>query len=363
MVYRVTQPDQESIYFKASYTVGSDRKVTLGDAVAVERKVEYTALKANVRGTARKPNYKGTESTPWTGPTLKKMIAGYVKHTGSDKPESSLVKDLPAGCKTWIASKTLLGDAKADNERDLTFFPCVNPGTNKLNEGALRAVLGGRGAQADIPASARDSARAKARSLLEKEFGMETQEDKLASRIVSKLKELLGVRTMSEKEKLIKALREKGVKTEEEILSNTDEGLLKEMLEQYGDNAEESPAGEGTPGEGEPSGEGEPPADPPVGNTGAEQLSASQAQELLDLLKANKDAKTAEKATIVASLVANEKCLVDKEALNKMEVGVLKSLASAYEPGSYLGVGVPHVNAEEIPAAPAIVMAANKEGE
>ena len=32
------------------------------------------------------------------------------------------VADLPQAVKTWIAGHTLLGDPKADNERDLAFF-------------------------------------------------------------------------------------------------------------------------------------------------------------------------------------------------------------------------------------------------
>jgi len=141
-------------------------------------------MESNVKGRARTPEYKGIENISWANVT-KTFAAyrdGYYKHGGekpSDKDDiPSRIQDAPAAMKRWIASKTLLGDAGADNERDLIFFPVVNPSTNKLNEGALRAVLGGRAAQADIPEAAKESARAKARSLLNKEFdaGLETSE-------------------------------------------------------------------------------------------------------------------------------------------------------------------------------------------
>jgi hypothetical protein len=54
----------------------------------------------------------------------------------------------------------------------------VNPDTDKLNGGALRAVLGGRGAQANIPRAALDSARSVARRLLDDEYGEERSLEK-----------------------------------------------------------------------------------------------------------------------------------------------------------------------------------------
>jgi hypothetical protein len=99
--------------------------------------------------------------------------AYYEAHGGAPDEPVSRIQDAPAAMRRWIASKTLLGDPDADNERDILFFPVVNPNTGKLNEGALKAVLGGRGAQANIPDEAKTSAQKKARSLLEKEFGME----------------------------------------------------------------------------------------------------------------------------------------------------------------------------------------------
>jgi hypothetical protein len=130
-----------------------------------------TSLVINVLSKSRHPEYSGTEDTSWANvtKTVESYISGYEKTHGiKDVPRN--VADLPQGVKSWIAGKTLLGDPKADNERDLMMFPVVNPGTNKLNAGALRAVLGGRGSAANIPAAARESAQNMARNLLQKEF-------------------------------------------------------------------------------------------------------------------------------------------------------------------------------------------------
>lgn len=130
-------------------------------------------VRANVRSSARTPSFDGTESTSWAG--VSKTFgayrdAYYKSHGGKPDDPVSSVADAPAAMKNWIAGKTLLGEGSADNERDLLFFPVVNPGTDKLNEGALRAVIGGRGSQANIPEASKTSAQNKARSLLNKHF-------------------------------------------------------------------------------------------------------------------------------------------------------------------------------------------------
>ena len=127
-----------------------------------------------VRNKARTPSYDGVESTSWGSVTksLEAYVKAYYRAKGMDQPSEvgSDAADLPSAVKAWVASKTLLGEADANNSRDLLFFPVVNPKTNKLNEGALKAVISGRGAQADISEGARTSAQNKARSLLESKF-------------------------------------------------------------------------------------------------------------------------------------------------------------------------------------------------
>jgi len=358
VVYRLGSPAGEE-YYEAPYTVAADGTVSLGTPVKVERNVTYVPLRTQIRSTARTPSYSGTEKTSWTGPTLDKMIAGYVKNTGNAKPDSSLVKDLPAAVKTWIANRTLLGDAAAVDTANLIFFPCVNPSTNKLNENALRAVIGGRGAQADIPAAAKESAQAKARALLEKEFGMQIQEETIINRVLAKIRNALGGTTMSKREELIEALHVKGVKTSDEILENADEGLLQEMVDHYTSEP-------GVVPDVVPPAEGLVPpvvasaAPCPATNKLADTLTDNEKRELLALLKENKDREKAEKDGLIASLVANDKCAIEKDSLEKMDTAVLRSLSRAYEPGSYLGVGVPRGSTEAVPAPPAIVMATQK---
>lgn len=132
-----------------------------------------TGLVFHVLSEARRPRFSGTETTAWEAPSFEDYIAALVE--GEDPPAS--VGAASAGIKRQIAALTLLGDPEADTFRDLGFFPVVNPATGRLNEAALRAVLGGRAAQADIPAAARESAQAMARRLLNTEFdaGLEEQ--------------------------------------------------------------------------------------------------------------------------------------------------------------------------------------------
>lgn len=190
-------------------------------------------------GSARTPKYSGTESTSWGGvnKSLSAYIKGYNKHKGGSVDTSAEVTDLPSAAKSWIASKTLLGNPSADNSRDLIFFPVVNPGTNKLNEGALKAVLGGRGSQANIPASALESAQQVARRLLKSKFGME--ERSKAGRVLSEksaavVKEAIGDITVALSEDLsasVKAVLERASKRLSELLAENDSPVTFESAE------------------------------------------------------------------------------------------------------------------------------------
>jgi hypothetical protein len=124
----------------------------------------------NVRASARRPSFDGTESTAWSAPSWAGIISGYNSATGSSVEASVSTADAPQALKNWAARLSLLGDERADNLRDLVFFPVVNPSNRNLSERALRAVIGGRGSQAQIPAAARDSAQTLARRLLNSEF-------------------------------------------------------------------------------------------------------------------------------------------------------------------------------------------------
>lgn len=101
--------------------------------------------------------YEDTESTPWSKPTL------------ADFGLSGQWQALSQEDKAMVAGHFLIGDDAASNYGEL-MFPVVNPKTGKLNEAALRAVIGGRGAQANITAAQRISARRQAYRLLNDEF-------------------------------------------------------------------------------------------------------------------------------------------------------------------------------------------------
>src|SRR6056297_416394 len=137
-----------------------------------------------ILGEAREPDYEETETTSWqdVGKKMQDFIDGYYIQNPDAEPETeeeipSTVADMPGPMKEWIARKTLLGDPDAEEFNDLVFFPVVNPKTDNLNEGGLKAVISGRGQSADIPENAYNSAEEVARSLLETEFEMEDQED------------------------------------------------------------------------------------------------------------------------------------------------------------------------------------------
>jgi len=122
------------------------------------------------------PNYNGTINAEWNAPAFSECVAGYWKnHPDASKPDDEVnsVDEASATMKKWIASLSLLGESDADTFDNLMFFPVVFPSSMNLCRGALIAVVGGRGAQADISENQLTSARKKAYSLLTSEFDYE----------------------------------------------------------------------------------------------------------------------------------------------------------------------------------------------
>lgn len=117
------------------------------------------------RSTARRPKFSGTEEAAWKSPTLEDYKNAYDGDT-----DFSNIADAPRAFRTFVADHTLLGDPDGETFREVSFFPVVNPATGKLNARALRAVLSGRGAQADVSESALASARRMAEKLLDENF-------------------------------------------------------------------------------------------------------------------------------------------------------------------------------------------------
>lgn len=130
--------------------------------------------KAVTRAEARRPAFKGLETSPW-GQVDRSFAAyakAYLKASGSARTTvPSSVGDAPAEMRQWIAAHTLLGSADATSVRDLLFYPVVNPENARLNEGALKAVLAGKGSVASLSAMTRTSAEEAARKLLNVQFG------------------------------------------------------------------------------------------------------------------------------------------------------------------------------------------------
>lgn len=146
-----------------------------------------STLRTATLSQARTPTYSGTESNKWSNPSFSQYIK-YL-HEGRDGTGPTSVSQCDMELKRKIASHSLLGDPEANNLSGLTVFPCVNPSNGKLNENALRGVLGSRGDQADISTSALQSARDTATRLLNSEFGVELSVGGSSGSITTKVSE------------------------------------------------------------------------------------------------------------------------------------------------------------------------------
>lgn len=157
----------------SNYTAPGEADANPGIAALSAGDIQ-TALQ---RSQARTPDYSGTESGEWDSPSLGDYVRGYE----SVSDDVSQVSDLTQDERSLIASKTLLGEAGAETFDNLSFFPVVDPANDNLNERALRAVLGGRGSQADISSETLESARRIARGLLQDEFDADVAAEEAAA--------------------------------------------------------------------------------------------------------------------------------------------------------------------------------------
>lgn len=192
----------------------------------VKKNTDLKSPSNNVRTQARTPTFDGTSSGSWAA-----VSKGFGDYIGAfAKAHDMDMEDMPAGMggatpamKRWMAAHSLLGDPEGSTLREVMMFPVVSP-DGKLNEGALRAVLGGRGSQADIPAKARKAAQKKARALLTKHFGMEENADVgKVHRLLQSLSRFLG---KGEKE-LSETL---GIEENEEFSHDTVRGKIQDLL-------------------------------------------------------------------------------------------------------------------------------------
>jgi hypothetical protein len=183
---------------------------------------------------ARTPQYDGTTSGNWSRPDFSQYVNAYFdKHPDAGDEKPSDVDGASQALKNWIASLTLLGNADADNFRDLSFFPVVEPSSMNMSENALDSVLSGRGEGADIEGYAKESAQNKARQLLEKEFDRDLQDNSLT---LEQMKEKLENNgyvvnknggNMTKKEKVAKIINNN------ENFSDKDRQSLEAMEDKY----------------------------------------------------------------------------------------------------------------------------------
>lgn len=300
-------------------------------------------METNVLSTARTPSYSGMTEEPWEAPTLSDYLAAYP----GDKPDSARVADLPQAAKNWIASHSLLGDPKADNERDLVFFPVVTPG-GKLSAGAVRAVLGGRGVAAKIPQEAKESAQAVARALLEKEFKTEAANEGRVLCALRTIASAFGIEfnqntEVNEMEELIKAILEDGrLGLNAEQLQALDESVVKALVSALKAmpkaDAEEKPAPKPEANDDTPETEaGAQDNEETEPETNAAVLALEARIEALETEMHADD--TARKAVLVTALAANAACAFTKERLAEMDVSDLEALHRSLAPADYSGQG------------------------
>lgn len=126
---------------------------------------------------ARDPEYTGTETTDWgdVDKTWENYVDGYFEHNpDAEQPEGEdaweEVTQAPQPAREWIAAKSLLGDPDAETFDELVSYPVVNPNTNDLNAGGLRAAISFAGGDDTLTVEQRESVQEVARRLLDDEF-------------------------------------------------------------------------------------------------------------------------------------------------------------------------------------------------
>lgn len=199
----------------------------VGQPVANSLIVTNAEMVDNQLSEARTPEFDGTETASWSD--VSKTLEDWVDALGYE--DVSSVEDLSEEQRTEVANHTLLGDTNADSWGSLRFFPVVNPNNQNLNQGALMAVLSGRGAQADISEDSLESARSVAQSLLEDEFDEEMSENTAWKRLFETLTGVFGSES---------AQNEAAESAADEVETNMTE-KTQELVDNHGFKAENLP--------------------------------------------------------------------------------------------------------------------------
>jgi hypothetical protein len=347
-------------------------------------------LEVNVRSTARTPMYEGTTSGDWSAPTLTDCISGYNSNENADVDADMDWEDLPSEARSWISSLSLLGAADADDFRNGLFFPVVEPSSLNLSENALDAVISGRGSQADISAEALSSAQTRARTLLNEEFDRDLEVNNVNMKINVEAPEGVDEKTfvkqiqsgfaqlfnfVSNKKECcmekIDAILDSDLvafsreeledMTEEKIDSLHDLVTHKLEADQREEDQEERPeAQEEDITDEEPEGDAE--LSPELVKVLDAEFKdfggLAGVKETMSELQANKKSKH---ASLVNKLVANERCPIEKDRLETMNIEVLEDLDRTFAPADYGGQGGNGLQSQskgeklEVYSAPAIV--------
>lgn len=378
-------------FFKVAYEQLEDGTFSFADKgkwEKVKEKKEWIAV--NILSKARRSSFSGTETTSW-GSVNKSFNAyrdGYFKHVGAHPPDDPVasVANAPQAMKTWIASKSLLGDAQAATFDDLLFFPVVNPSTNNLNRGALIAVTGGRGAQAKIPAAAKTSAQNMARSLLKSQYKVKSNS---ALVILSALQaigldQLVPVQgekqedPMDRKQMIQTLLACNHCEFTQEQLEAMEDGSLEHltgMAQQIAtltanaaqDGGDDAPPPE-TPPEADPSTpapetNAAPPAVPPELQALADMAKRLGGVERLEaMITSNASQEAQERGEIVGRLVGNTLCAFSEDELKALSMANLRKLDTSLAPASYGGRFMPPTSnvgqkPKGAPTMPAVLLA------
>lgn len=356
----------------------------------IQLETKDTPLANQVRGRARRPSFDGTETTAWRSPSLGGMVDGWIRATGASRPDSTAVTALPASARRWIASKSLLGNPNADNARELLFFPVVNPSTGRLNRNALRAVLGGRGAQARIPEGAKRSAQNMARRLLESQFEQNADQSALEKAwaaikaIASGLDHNPEEGEMKKRKEAITALAacEKCPFDKQDLESMEDAQIealnvafieaKKDPPKDAGGTEAEKQAAENKAAEEKKAAEKK--AADAKAAEGQDSKSTFTAGDIaglkamakfvgeggLDALKAIADDQKADRDELIKELDENESCTIGKATLEKLSTNELEELAQQFTPTSFVGLtrhSFGGSDEDSTPKAPPVVLA------
>jgi hypothetical protein len=317
-------------------------------------------MQVNLRSEARRPEYSGTTSGNWSAPDWSTYVRVYYEQNPDaegSRSEAETVDSAPQGVRSFAAATSLLGDADAETFDELVYFPVVEPGSQDLNENALRAVIGGRSAQADAPESAVESARRMAYRLLNEEFDADLEFEPLSGNQSdeeeSQMNELI--------ERIVQDGR-LGLNAEE--LEERDEQELQGMLavlealpEQEPEDEEDDMETEPVTNEQDPQPEPEPQPEP---DPRMEQLletveELGGVQALENTVRNYQNTVNARRERLITSLAANEACTFDEDQLGRMDEDQLVALDRMLTPVDYTGMGVNAVqDGEEELAMPQI---------